>query len=90
MNPVHRSRVQHLIPTRDDDQTSGIEIQSTTMSRFAELRRIDAALSTRDQSELEWARRYATERLETAGLQHHLKHWRAILRKIEDREARVP
>lgn len=52
------------------------------MSRFKELRRIEAAIDHRDRRELEWAAAYCAMRLKIATRKSHGKHWRRLLQKV--------
>ena len=53
------------------------------MTRFKELRRIEAAISHRNESELDWAESYCKSRLSIAPMKEHQKHWQKLLRQID-------
>ena len=52
------------------------------MTRFKELRRIEAAISHKNESELAWAESYCHMRLASSSLKEHRKHWQNLLGKI--------
>jgi hypothetical protein len=52
------------------------------MTRFKELRRIEAAIEHSDLSELEWAMSYCKTRLQTARTKGLQKYWRQIEKKV--------
>jgi hypothetical protein len=53
------------------------------MTRFKELKRIEAAISHKDVEQLNWAEAYCRERLASANMKEHQKHWRKLLNKVE-------
>ena len=53
------------------------------MSRFKESNRIENAIKHKNKAELLWALSYAEMRLNSASMKHHEKHWRKIIKKIE-------
>ena len=53
------------------------------MTRFKELRRIEAAIEHENEPELEWAREYCQSRLQYAELKEHQKHWRKLISRID-------
>lgn len=52
------------------------------MSRFKELRRIEAAIEHGNRRELEWAASYCAMRLSIATRKDHNKHWRRLQQKV--------
>ena len=54
------------------------------MSRFKQLRRIENAIKHKNQEELSWALDYAQMRLKLASMKRHEKHWRKMLKQIQD------
>ncbi len=52
------------------------------MTRFKELRRIQAAIKYRNESELRWAVEYCQMRLRLATRKDHAKYWRGIKREV--------
>jgi hypothetical protein len=52
------------------------------MTRFKELKRIEAAIKHKDQIELQWAIGYCKMRLSIPGKADHEKYWRQIERKV--------
>ena len=52
------------------------------MTRFKELRRIEAAIAHRDEGELRWALAYSQKRLRFATMKHHEKDWRRIEARV--------
>jgi hypothetical protein len=57
------------------------------MTRFKELKRIQAAIQHRTESELRWAAEYCRMRVKTAILNKHKSFWKGIQRDV-DRELR--
>lgn len=55
-----------------------------SMSRFKEGRRIAAAIEAKNRKELEWAEGYCRSRLSLASRKDHIKHWQALLRRIDE------
>ena len=53
------------------------------MTRFKELRRIEAAILHKNQSELEWAESFCKHRLSTAQMKSHEKYYRKLLGKLD-------
>ena len=53
------------------------------MTRFKELRRIEAAIDNSDERELRWALSYAETRLRDAVMKEHEKHWRKIVKRVQ-------
>jgi hypothetical protein len=60
------------------------------VTRFKELRRIEAAIQHKNRPELQWALRYCRMRLEIATRKEHEKGWRriekSVLRALEELE----
>lgn len=54
------------------------------MTRFKELKRIEAAISHKNLEELKWAESYCKSRLASASMKEHQKHWNKLLKKIEN------
>ncbi len=52
------------------------------MTRFKELKRIEAAIKHKDQIALQWAISYCKMRLSIAGKKDHEKYWRQMERKV--------
>jgi hypothetical protein len=52
------------------------------VTRFKELRRIEAAIEYRHIVELRWALDYCEMRLRIARLQTHRSHWRKLAQQI--------
>jgi hypothetical protein len=52
------------------------------MTRFKELKRIQAAIKHKDQLELQWAISYCKMRLTIAGKADHEKYWRQMQRTV--------
>ena len=52
------------------------------MTRFKELRRIEAAIKNRDKSELDWALSYCTMRLGLAADKQHIKYWHGLEKSV--------
>jgi hypothetical protein len=52
------------------------------MTRFNELKRIEAALEHKDQAALQWALGYCTMRIKIATRKEHVKHWRKLENKV--------
>jgi hypothetical protein len=52
------------------------------MSRFKELRRIQAALENSNRAELAWAAAYCAMRLSIATRKDHQKYWRNLQLKV--------
>jgi hypothetical protein len=67
---------QSAWPTRYDHRDCSL----TTMTRFKELRRIEAAIEHRNESELQWALRYCEARQRLA--KTHSSHWYRIEKRI--------
>jgi hypothetical protein len=55
------------------------------MSRFKVGERIDRAIETGSNTELQWAAEYCETRLEMSRLSQHVKHWRALLKRIRNK-----
>lgn len=53
------------------------------MTRFRELRRIDAAIEHENMAELRWAAAYCEMRLKHATMKHHHKYWTKIERRVQ-------
>jgi len=58
------------------------------MTRFKELKRIEAAIKQRNKSELEWALGYCKMRLSITQRKDHEKHWRRIEAEVRKAVAR--
>lgn len=56
------------------------------VTRFNELRRIEAAIEHRNKAELQWALEYCRTRLGTAPRNDHQKHWRQFASSGEFKE----
>lgn len=54
------------------------------MTRFKELKRIEAAISHKNIEELKWAESMCKDRLASASMKEHKKHWNTLLKKIEN------
>lgn len=54
------------------------------MSRFKEMRRIDDAIKHKNKEELSWALNYTKMRFQSAVMKHHEKHWRKLIRQIQE------
>jgi len=54
------------------------------MTRFKELARIQSAIKHKNVAELRWASGYCNMRVQIATRRDHVKHWRAMERKISD------
>jgi hypothetical protein len=52
------------------------------MTRFKELQRIENAIKNRDVSELKWSMKYCEMRIQIATMNHHVKHWSKLQRKV--------
>ncbi len=52
------------------------------MSRSKELNRIENAIKNGNKPELDWALNYAEMRFGLATMKEHEKHWRKILKRI--------
>ena len=52
------------------------------MTRFKELKRIEAAIKHKDQLELQWAISYCKMRLTITGKADHEKYWHQMERKV--------
>jgi hypothetical protein len=52
------------------------------MTRFKELKRIEAAIQYRNKAELEWALAYCRMRLGIAPRKDHQKHWQQLANKV--------
>ena len=53
------------------------------MTRFKELKRIEAAIEHKNKDELNWSLVYCKQRLKLAALNPHVKHWAKLIKKIE-------
>ena len=53
------------------------------MTRFKELRRIEAAVEHRNRPELQWAAAYCKMRLQIAIRKDHQKYWRDIEENVK-------
>jgi hypothetical protein len=53
------------------------------MTRFKELRRIQAAIQHRNESELRWADDYCRMQVKTAILNKHKSYWKGIQRDVD-------
>lgn len=52
------------------------------MTRFKELKRIEAAVRHRNKVELEWAKSYCSMRIQTAIRKDHKKYWQEVLESV--------
>ena len=52
------------------------------MTRFKELRRIEAAIDHNNKEEISWALAYCKTRLKLAHLKQHVKHWQQLIDKL--------
>ena len=52
------------------------------MTRFKELRRIEAALENGDARELRWAQDYCRMRLKLATTKHAMQHWSRVEARV--------
>ena len=52
------------------------------MSRFKELRRIEAAIKNRDAKDLKWAEGYCQLRVSYALRKDHSKYWQKLLNRV--------
>lgn len=52
------------------------------MTRFKELKRIEAAIEHKNTSELQWALGYCKMRPQIAPRKDHKKHWRQLENKV--------
>jgi hypothetical protein len=52
------------------------------MTRFKELRRINAAIEHNNKEEISWALTYCKTRLRHATLKQHIKHWQQLIDKL--------
>ena len=52
------------------------------MSRFKELKRIEAAIKNSDKSDLSWAASYCEMRIKTATRKDHQKYWYGIQQDV--------
>jgi hypothetical protein len=59
------------------------------MTRFTELRRLEAALASRDLAEIEWALEFAKIRLRSMTLKEGVDEWRKRRKQAESRLAEV-
>ncbi len=59
------------------------------MTRFKELRRIEAAIERQDEPELRWALAYSEMRVKLAARKLHEKTWRQLARRIKETLSRV-
>ena len=57
------------------------------MTRFNELKRIEAAIEHRDKVQLEWASGYCEMRLKIASRKDHQKYWRQLSEKVRTARA---
>jgi hypothetical protein len=57
------------------------------MSRFKELRRIEAAIKNAHKTDLVWADSYCTMRIRTAIRKDHEKYWRGIQQNVRRAQA---
>ena len=53
------------------------------MSRFPELRRIEAAIASKDDRELRWALAYCESRLAISTMRQHQKHWQVLIARVQ-------
>jgi hypothetical protein len=53
------------------------------MTRFKELKRIQAAIQHRAESELRWADEYCRMRVKSAVLNEHKSYWKGIQRNVD-------
>ena len=53
------------------------------MTRFTELRRIQASIQHRNESELRWADDYCRMRVKTAILNKHKSYWKGVQRDVD-------
>jgi hypothetical protein len=63
-------------------QTGHWGASAEVMTRFKELRRIEAAIEHRNEAELRWALDYCRMRLRTLTMKRHEKRWREIEKQI--------
>jgi hypothetical protein len=72
----------------DSDRIASIPLPfgAPIVTRFKELRRIEAAIEHRNEKELRWALEYCTMRIDIAGqvatMKHQRTYWRRIERKV--------
>ena len=52
------------------------------MTRFKELRRIEAAIEHDNKEEINWSLAYCKTRLQHAKLKQHIKHWQQLIDKL--------
>jgi hypothetical protein len=52
------------------------------MTRFKELRRIEAAIEQRNQTELRWAADYCRMRIRIAPTKRAAEHWRQLEKRV--------
>ena len=52
------------------------------MTRFKELRRIEAAIEHKTQTELQWAADYCRMRIRIAPTKRAAEHWRKLERRV--------
>jgi hypothetical protein len=52
------------------------------VTRFKQLRRIEAAIQHRDQQELRWAAEYCRMRIRIAPTKRAEEHWRRLERRV--------
>jgi hypothetical protein len=52
------------------------------MSRFKELKRIEAAIKNSDKADLGWAESYCAMRIQIATRKDHQKYWREIQQNV--------
>ena len=54
------------------------------MTRFKELKRIEAAIKYKNNDELLWSLDYCESRLSLAKLKEHKKHWSKLIKDIKN------
>jgi hypothetical protein len=59
------------------------DARSDKVTRFKELRRIEAAIKDKDQRSLAWALSYCEMRIKIANRKDHEKHWRGLKSRVE-------
>ena len=52
------------------------------MTRFKELRRIEAIIEHNNKEEISWVLVYCKNRLKLAKLKQHIKHWQQLIGKL--------
>jgi hypothetical protein len=59
-----------------------VDAERTFMTRFKELRRIEAAVEHRDQAQLRWAAEFCRTRILNARTKRAEAHWRRIAKRV--------